>query len=369
MSSPDVIVLGLGGMGSAAAFHLARRGVRVLGLDAFGLAHDRGSSHGESRLIRKAYFESPAYVPLLERAYTLWDELAASTGTSLLHRTGLVLVSDRGERAATERARNVAAQHSIAVEELDAAEIRKRFPPLVVGDDAVALWEPGAGWLAVESCVQAHARAAEAAGATLQWNEPVRSVVEDGGIVRVVTERATYEAKTVVVTAGAWTNRLLASFGLPLVVHRVVQSWFPAPPAFDASGGMPCFAYDVSDGFFYGFPRAGGEIKVAEHAARREVDPDGVDRTIHGEDTARTTAFVGRALQGVDGRPTWSKVCLYTMTPDEHFIVDRHEGIVFAAGFSGHGFKFASVMGEALAELALDGKTKLDLAFLRRRDR
>jgi monomeric sarcosine oxidase len=370
MSGFDVLVLGLGGMGTSAAFHLASRGVRVLGLDALGLAHDRGSSHGESRLIRKAYFESPAYVPLLERAYTLWDELAAATGTSLLQRTGLILVGDRGERAATERARAVAAAHAIHVEELDAAETRKRFPSLVVADDASALWEPGAGWLAVERCVEAHAQAAERAGAVLQWDEPVRSVVEDGGAVRVVTTKATYEAKVVVVTAGAWTNRLLGSFGLPLVVHRVVQSWFDAPPAFDARSGMPCFAYDGRDGFFYGFPRGPrGEIKVAEHAARREVDPDTVDRAIHGEDTVRTATFVGRALRDVAPRATRSKVCLYTMTPDEHFIVDRHEGIVFAAGFSGHGFKFASVIGEALAELALEGRTKLDLAFLRRRDR
>lgn len=250
MPSRDVIVIGLGGMGSAAAFHLARKGAKVLGLDQHPLAHDRGSSHGESRLIRKAYFESPAYVPLLERAYTLWDELAADSQTTLLHRDGLVLFSDRGESGATERARVVAAKHAITTEELTATESRKRFPQLVVHDDAIALWEPGAGWLEVEGCVEAHARAAERAGATLRFDEPAVSIHEDSGHVRVVTASATYEAKTIVVTAGAWAPRLLASFGLPLKVHRVVQSWFGAPASYEASAGMPCFAFDTERGFF-----------------------------------------------------------------------------------------------------------------------
>lgn len=367
--SYDVIVIGLGGMGSAAAYHLARRGAKVLGIEQFALAHDLGSSHGETRLIRKAYFESPAYVPLLERAYTLWDELSAATGRTLLHRTGLLLVSDRGEAGATERARAVAAKYSIATEELSVADARARFPPLVIHDGDTALWEPGAGWLEVERCVEAHASAAERAGATLSFAEPVLSVHQDPESVRVVTEKGTYEAKTLVVAAGPWAGKLLASFGLPLRVHRVVQSWFSAPAAYDASAGMPCFAYDTARGFFYGFPRLGGEIKVAEHAAHAEVEPDTVDRAIHGEDTARTAAFAARSLRDVGALPTRSKVCLYTMTPDEHFIVDRHEGIVFAAGFSGHGFKFVPVIGESLAELALEGKTSLDLEFLRRRDR
>lgn len=365
----DVIVIGLGGMGSAAAFHLARRGARVLGLEQHSLAHDRGSSHGETRLIRKAYFESPDYVPLLERAYVLWDELGESSKQSLLHRTGLVLFSDRGETGATERARSVAAKLAIETEEIAAIEARKRFPNLVIDDDAVAFWEPGAGYLEVEHCVEAHARAAELAGATLQFTEAVRSFREENGAVQVVTEKGTYEAKTLVVTAGPWAPRLLASFGLPLQVHRVVQSWFGAPESYDASAGMPCFAFDTKMGFFYGFPRLGGEVKIAEHTARREADPETVDRAIHGEDTARTSAFAARALRDVAALPTRSKVCLYTMTPDEHFIVDRHENVVFAAGLSGHGFKFASVIGESLAELALEKKTSLDLEFLRRRDR
>ena len=185
----------------------------------------------------------------------------------------------------------------------------------------------------------------------------------------MVTDTGTYEANKLVITAGPWASKLLTCFGLPLRVHRVVQSWYAAPEGYEESASMPCFAYDNEQGFFYGFPRRGGEIKLAEHAADAEVDPDTVDRVVRSEDSARTSDFAARALHDVLPVPTRSKVCLYTMTPDEHFIIDRHENIVFAAGFSGHGFKFATIIGESLAELTLEGKTTLDLGFLRRRDR
>ncbi|MGE0859193.1 MAG: N-methyl-L-tryptophan oxidase [Gammaproteobacteria bacterium] len=369
MTSFDAIVVGLGAMGSAAALHLARRGAKVLGLEQFTLAHDRGSSHGESRLIRKAYFESPAYVPLLERAYTLWDELADLAGSPLLHRTGLLLVGREDARGATERARAVAEQYAITVESLDVEEARTRFPQLVIGATDILLWEPGAGYLEVERCVEAQALAAERAGARLAFGERVLALEQQGTTARVVTTRGSYAAGKLIVTAGPWATKLLGALGLPLRVHRVVQSWYTAPTAYEASAGMPCFAYDTEQGFFYGFPRRGGEIKLAEHAADDEVDADTVDRTVREADSARTAAFAARSLRGVGAAATRAKVCLYTMTPDEHFIVDRHEHLVYAAGFSGHGFKFAPVIGESLAELALTDGTTLDLGFLRRRDR
>lgn len=367
----DAIVLGLGGMGTAAALHLARRGARVVGLEARALGHDRGSSHGESRLIRRAYFESPAYVPLLDRAYELWGELEASSGESLLHRSGLVLVSDRGEASAADRARDVARAHRIVTEQLDAAAARARFPALRIDEGTSVLWEPGAGWLAVERCVAAHARAAEKAGATLRFETLVRSLQPRSDAVAVtLASGEVIEGKTLVVTAGPWAAGLLGAYGLPLAVHRVVMSWYGAPERFDEVAGMPCFAFDTNVGFFYGFPRQNGEIKVAEHAARgTPVDPDTVERAIFGEDTARTSAFAARSLQGVEAAPRRSKVCLYTMTPDEHFIVDRHDRVVFGVGFSGHGFKFAPAIGELLATLALDGRTPANAEFLRRRDR
>ncbi|MFO0675879.1 MAG: N-methyl-L-tryptophan oxidase [Polyangiaceae bacterium] len=355
----DVAVVGLGAMGTAAAFHLASRGTKVLGLERFGLAHDRGSAHGETRLIRKAYFESPAYVPLLERSYTLWDELGERVKETLFSRSGLVLLGRDG--AKTTRARDVAATHGIPVETLSARDVHRRFPPIHVGDDVTGLFEPDAGYLAVEACVRAHANLATSFGADLRWNEPLREWSAEKGTIRLVTETGTYEAKRLVLAAGAWSGDVLRSLGLPLRVARVVQHWFYAGPEFEGEAGMPSYAFDMDGTFVYGFPRIGGAIKVAEHASHDTVPhADVVVREVRPSESAIVSRFVATYLPTADAGPHRSKTCLYTMTPDEHFVVDLHPdvpGVTFAAGFSGHGFKFASVMGEILADLALDGRT------------
>jgi len=359
--SPDVLVLGLGGMGSAAAMHLARRGARVVGFDRFGPAHDRGSSHGESRLIRQAYFESPAYVPLLKRAYQLWGDLEAASDGSLLHRTGLILL---GKRVGTAAA--IAHDHGIAIESLTAAETSARFPGLVVSEDLVGLFEPGAGWLGVEACVEAHLGAATSAGATLCFDETVTSwrVDDRTGEAVVVTTRGTYRAGKLVIAGGAWAPSLLADIGVPLQAHRVVQMWFEAP----TDPRFPCFAFDLERGFFYGFPRKDGRVKVAEHAARDPVDsPEQARREVSDDEARRVEGFVRDHLPGLRTPRATARTCLYTMTPDEHFVVDlhpRHPGVAIAAGMSGHGFKFASVIGEVLADLALEGRTRHDISFL-----
>jgi sarcosine oxidase len=362
MLSPDVIVVGLGGMGSAAAMHLARRGARVVGFDRFGRAHDRGSSHGESRLIRQAYFESPAYVPLLQRSYALWDDLAGLTGDALLHRTGLILL---GRRVGTASA--IAREFGIDILELSASEMRERFPSLRIGDDLVGLFEPGAGWLAVESCVRAHQGVAEREGASLHFDEPAVSwhVDEASGEVEVRTARGCYRADKLVIASGAWTPSLLPELQVPLAVHRVVQFWFEAA----AEHSAPCFAFDLADGFFYGFPRTGGRVKVAEHAARHLVaSPEDLQRDVTDDAVSRVESFVKERLPMLKTPHVDAKTCMYTMTPDEHFVIDmdpRHPQVSFAAGFSGHGFKFSSVVGEILADLALDGCTRWDIGFLR----
>lgn len=358
----DVIVLGLGAMGSAAAMHLARRGARVLGLERFGPAHDQGSAHGESRLIRKAYFESPAYVPLLERSYELWDALSAEAGAPLLHRTGLVLF---GRRASTASA--VAREHGIVVEHLSPAETRARFPALRVDDELEPLFEPGAGWLEVERCVRAHLDAARAASADLRFDEPALAwrVDAKSGEVEVETARERHRGGRLVLAAGAWAPSLLAELALPLHPHRVVQMWFEAGPAHAA----PCFGFDLPDGFFYGFPRIGGRVKVAEHTARQPVArPEDARREVDAEDTRRVEDFVRDRLPELRTPPVRAKTCFYTMTPDEHFVIDlhpRHPQVALAAGFSGHGFKFSPAVGEMLADLALEGRTREDARFLR----
>jgi sarcosine oxidase len=358
----DVIVIGLGAMGSAAAMHLAKRGARVVGFDQFGPAHDQGSSHGESRLIRQAYFESPAYVPLLKRAYTLWEELEAAAKRPLFMRTGLMLVGRR-----TGVASAIAREHDIRIDELAASEIRARVPSLRVGDDLVGLFEPGAGWLAVEACVQAHLDQAARAHADLHFGESVASwkVDDASGEVQVVTSRGTYRADKLVIAGGAWSSSLLGPTLIPLQVHRVVQLWFEADPTHDA----PCFAFDLEDGFFYGFPKTGGRVKVAEHCARDPVSsPSEVRREVSLEDARRVESFVKDHLPRLRLPHVTGKTCMYTMTPDEHFVIDldqQHPQVAFAAGFSGHGFKFSSVVGEILADLTLEGRTRLNIDFLR----
>lgn len=370
----DSIVLGVGAMGSAALYHLARRGQRVLGLERFALGHDRGSSHGRTRVIRKAYFEHPDYVPLLHRAYELWDALAAESGQALFDRTGLLLAGPPGD-AVLAGVRRTAAQHGLAIEELSAAERARRFPGLVCAPESEALFERDAGYLRVEACVRAHAALAERHGATLLTGAEVRAIHLDGAGVRVETAAGRFQAGSLVVSAGAYSGALLPELALPLVVRRKVQLWYDAAPALHRDAGFPVFL--VSDaalgGIFYGFPAldgADGEgLKVAEHSGGEAVpDPLLVDRGLRADDEVRVRAFLQRHLPGVaSARARRHEVCLYTMTPDEHFVLDRHPRhpqLVYAAGFSGHGFKFAAVVGEALADLALRGQTALPIDFL-----
>jgi monomeric sarcosine oxidase len=369
--SHDTIVIGVGGMGSAALCQLARRGQRVLGLERFALGHDRGSSHGETRIIRKAYFEHPDYVPLLQRAYDLWDELAAEVGTDLFARVGLLILGGaegevvRGVRLAAER-------YALPVAELALKEVRRRFPAFVPRPGQVALFEADAGFLRVEACVRAYAARAEALGATILQDTRVLRIEVQGGGVEVHTDRGRFSAGSVVLCGGAYTDELLGPLWAarhggrpPLRVLRKVAHWHRAEsPALGP--GCPVFAMDDDEGFFYGFPANGqGEVKVAEHTGGQPVaDPAAVDRSLHPEDEARVDAFLSTYVRGVGARARHA-VCLYTMTPDEHFLIDRlGERVVYAAGFSGHGFKFASVVGEALADLAEQGGTDLPIGFL-----
>jgi sarcosine oxidase len=366
----DAIVVGLGGMGSAAAYHLARRGSRVLGLEAFAPGHAAGSSHGESRIIRLAYFEHPDYVPLLRRAYALWEHLQAESGTRLLHLTGGLFVGppDGGVLGGSLRS---ARTHALPHEVLDAAEIRRRFPPLRPGDPEVGLFETRAGALFPERCVAAHLRLAEASGAALRFGEPVRRWAATPGGVEVQTDAGRYAAGSVVVTAGAWLGRLLYDLRLPLQPERNLMFWLTpreTPELFEPER-FPIWIWDAGEsGAFYGLPhfeRPG--VKVARHHSGEACDPDTVSREPAPRDEQPVRRFVARRIPALDGPVAGAQVCLYTNTPDEHFVVDRHPdypSVVFAGGFSGHGFKFASVMGEVLADLTLTGRTAPEAAFL-----
>lgn len=355
----DAIVLGAGVMGSAAAWSLAQRGQRVLVLEQFGPVHDRGSSHGVTRITRKAYFEHPDYVPLVDESNRLWRKLENDSGSELLHETGLLLFGPeegpiiRGTRLAQQ-------QHGWPIESLTAGDCRERFPGFAIPDDASILFEPEAGLLRVEESVAALQQAAERQGAVFHWQESVRDWQCDGDNVVVRTDRETYTACRLVVCAGAWSRQLLASLDVELTILRKPQFWFSVRDgAYAAANGTPIFGYEIDGHFFYGFPSVdGATIKVAEHLGKEVVtNPDDVRRDVGTVDCENVHQFAQKHLQITTPTPVRSSVCMYTMTRDEHFIVDQHPqrcAVCFAAGFSGHGYKFAPYIGELLAGLATE---------------
>lgn len=364
----DFIVLGAGGFGSSALYHLAKRGARVLGLEQFDAAHDRGSSHGETRVIRKAYFEHPDYVPLLLRAYDLWRELEAESGRTLYHEVGLLLGGLPGSGVITG-AKIAAERHNLRLETLTSTEAAERFPAYRIPQKFAVLYEPEAGYLEVESCVRAHLDAAVNRGAELHVNEKVLEWKVDGPVVRVRTERGEYEAGGLVMTAGAWSSRRLAELNIPLQVLRKVMFWYETPlKKFDAAAGNGCFFFETAGGEFYGFPRIDGKVKLAEHSAGNKVeDPIYLDRKLHPLDTAWPDKFVASFMPDLPKRAVQHAVCMYTKTPDSHFIVDRHpehDNVVIGAGFSGHGFKFTSSIGEVLADLVDQKRAARPIEFL-----
>jgi sarcosine oxidase len=364
----DVIILGTGGVGSAAAYHLAKQGAKVLGLDRFPGGHDRGSSHGETRIIRQAYFEHPNYVPLLVRAYQLWSDLEREANQQLFHPIGLLQIGPE-TGAVVRGVLQSAGQHGLTVEKLSAAEIGRRWPAFRVPEGCVGAYEPGAGYLRVEACVLAHLAAAERHGATLQAGISVNSWHKEPGGVVVCTDAGQFRAARLIITAGPWAPHLLADLNIRLEVRRKHLYWFGTSDAALDQSRCPTFLYELPQGVFYGFPAIDPQgVKVAEHSGGEVVaDPLADPRQLDERDLARVKDFVEAWMPTVGGPLIRHSVCFYTMSPDEHFVVDRHpqsERVLFAAGLSGHGFKFTSVLGEALAEMALTGRTGLPVGFL-----
>ncbi len=362
MTTYDAIVLGVGGMGSAALFELARRGRRVLGLEQFPPVHDRGSSHGQTRIIRTAYYEHPAYVPLVRRAYERWYDLEQRTGRHLLTECDCLTVGPPGGEL-VEGVLRSAREHGLSVEGLTAAEVVRRFPAFRLDDSLAGVLEHGAGLLAVEECVRAHIDSAVSLGAEVRAEEPAIEWAAAGDGVEVRTAKGTYRAARLVVTAGAWATKLLAGVGVPLTVMRQVLLWFaPTDLALFRRDRFPIYLVDTPAGPFYGVPAIDPRgHKAARHYGAPELPtPDGVDRAVHESDEAPLRAFFRAHLPAADGPRTFGQVCLYTLTPNRHFVLDvhpRHPQVAVAAGFSGHGFKFASVVGEILADLAESGRT------------
>lgn len=369
MTTADVIVIGLGGVGSAAAWGLARRGLRVLGFDRFDPPHDHGSSHGQSRVIRKAYFEHPNYVPLLQAAYSAWNELEQASAKSLYFPVGLLEVGPP-DGVIVPGILASAAEHNLPIERLRATEVQARWPGVHVAEGDIGLFEAEAGYLLVEACVAAHLQVAAAAGAELRFNERVISWNAKADQVCVTTDLGEYQAARLVIAGGPWADQLLAELRIPLRLLRKDLYWFVGGSIdHRAESGMPTFLFETAAGYYYGFPEFDHRgLKVARHDGGMPLAAaDALTREIDPADQALVERFLATHLPGGMGTLAEHATCIYTLTPDEHFVVDRHPEhaqVALAAGLSGHGFKFASILGRILAELATDGQSSLPIDFL-----
>ena len=369
MEKFDVIVVGTGGVGSAALYHLASRGVRVLGLDQFSQAHSRGSSHGQSRIIRQAYFEHPDYVPLLLEAYQLWEDVQQQSQRKLIHQVGLFEAGPPDGELIPGVMQSVT-QHNLPIEELSQADAKSRFPFSITGDSSV-VFEPTGGYLLVEQCVQTHLDLARETGADWRQEEVVEWKSNTNSVV-VQTSSESYEADRLLICGGAWSQSLLSEIGVPLRVLSKQQYWFEAD---DVAKDMPTFFFETPDGCYYGFPaiadeRSGGVgMKVARHSGGvPHTEPVDLEKLTDPDDEAATRSFIAKHLPFCGERLLRREACMYTLSPDEHFIVDRHpnsDRVAFAAGLSGHGFKFTSVLGRVLADLSLGTAEMLETDFLR----
>ena len=368
----DAIVIGLGGMGTASAFHLARRGQRVLGLEQHDLLHELGSSHGLTRIIRLAYHEHPSYVPLLRRSYELWHELERAAGEQLLIKTGSL--EGGPERGPTFRGALEAAEaHDLPHEVLSADELRRRYPAYAGFEpETRVVWQPDGGFLLAERTIVAHVNGALAHGADLRFRERVLSwEATVAGAVRVTTGRGSYEADRLVIAAGPWTRQLVRRFESLALPERQVVAWLqPTRPQLFEPRRFPVFLIDVEEGSYYGFPvhDVPGFKFGRYHHLREPITPDDPDRTARPDDEAILREFATRYFPAGAGPTVMLKACIFTNSPDEHFIIDRlpeSPQVSVAAVCSGHGYKFCSVVGEIMADLAMHGETRHDIGLFR----
>jgi sarcosine oxidase len=363
-------VIGLGATGSAALYHLARRGARAIGIERFDLGHAFGSSHGPTRIIRLAHFENAAYGPLMRRAYALWRELESVAGIKLICTTGIAEIGP----AAGELIRGTlagASRYQIPHQAIDAAVLMRRYPSFKLPSDFVAVLQADGGYLAAAAALNANIRLALAAGATVRTNETVVSVEPLPKGVRIKTDRGEIEADGAIVAAGPWLHRLLPELHLPLSATRQVVGWFePDDAAQFAAECFPVFILETQHGHHYGFPVYGEMgVKIAKHHHRREIiDADCYDRSVSSTDEAAIRAPLAQYLPAANGRLLRAETCLYTMTPDETFIIDHMPGfphVVIASPCCGHGFKFSPVVGEIVADLIMRGTSEHDIGQFR----
>ncbi len=371
MNTYDVIVVGVGAMGSATCYHLAKRGVRVLGLEQFDIPHSLGSSHGYSRMIRLAYFNHPDYVPLLRQAYLSWQHLENDYNAGkIIHMTTGLYIGQPGSRV-VEGSLKACIQHGLQHDVLSHADMARQYPQFTLPEDYTAVRDYSAGFVLPERANCAHAELAMQLGAHLHGREPVTGWTSDAKGVTVTTTRGTYHAGKIVFTGGAWTGRLLADLGVDMVVTRQMLGWvWPRKPMDFKVGQFPVWILDRPDGHnYYGFPMMPDNpgFKFAYDKRGTPSDPDKLDRQPNEDDEKHLRPFLQKYIPQADGPILSIRACMYTNTPDFQFILDHHpvyKNVSIACGFSGHGFKFATVIGMVMSQLALDGKSTLPIDFL-----
>ena len=366
----DVAVIGLGAMGSATSYHLAKRGATVIGFDRFAPPHTLGSTHGRTRIIREAYYEHPLYVPLIRRAYENWASLEQDAGEKLLHITGgLMIGPPAGELVAG--AERSALEHDIQHEMLDAEALRRRFPLFRPDESMVALHETRAGLLLPERCIEVCLHLARRSGAELRLDEPAMAWRVERGSVVVNTAAGEYRARRLVISAGAWLPELVPDADLPLRVERQTFHWYTPASDVEAlhASRCPIALWEFEPGrLFATFPDLGDGVKAGIHHEGEDATPGTVRRTISAAEDAAMRALLDRYMPAASGELRESRVCLYTNTPDHHFLIDahpEHPEVILASPCSGHGFKFASVIGEILADMATDRTPPFDLGCFR----
>jgi sarcosine oxidase len=358
----DIAVIGVGAMGSMALWRLAERGMRVIGFEQFEPAHNRGSSFGESRIIRTAYNEDPRYVPLVRRAFDLWRELESVTNSSLLTVTGILSIG-QPEGDIVDGTLLSARTHGLEHTILDRERMSRRYPQHRLNPGDIAVYEDAAGILPPEATILAAVQRAESLGARILRNTRVDALRPAGDWVEIASEDSTFRVRHVIVGVGPWLGAFLPELEFPVSVARQVVAWFPVRNVDDfRNEQFPVFIHDIGGGHSrYGFPTLDSKtVKLAVHHEGDLTTADTVDREVHTRDLSPVQEFIEEYLVGVEPRAVHSHVCMYTNTPDHHFLVGSLQDkpwMTVLGGFSGHGFKFAPVIGDAAADLATTGKT------------
>jgi sarcosine oxidase len=373
----DAIVIGIGSMGSSACYYLSKRGYNVLGLEQFGITHENGSHTGQSRIIRKAYFEHPDYVPLLNRAYDGWKELEEETGEQIYYKTGL-LYSGKADNEIIKGVKLAASLYNIYTETPDRVLAERKFPQFKIPENFDTVFEPDAGFVTPEKAIRLYTELSKRNGAVIQTNEKIIEWKKESDGVIVKTNKETYRCNKLIITAGAWAGKLIPALAKKIKVTRQFLAWIkPKHPEKFSKDNFPCWMITDEDipGCYYGFPMLSSEkfgppegLKLAHHYPATITDPDNVNRTVTDDDINNLKYAMNKYFPGEFDGVLSGKICLYANSPDENFIIDSlpgyDENIFIACGFSGHGFKFVPVVGEILADLAIDGKTKHPIAFL-----